>query len=83
MEGQTFCPYKGLCDYYDIGEASRAAWSYRDAYEEVGRIGGMVSFEPDQVEVRLDGKLLEPEPGQKVVAHGVDRGLEADEAGSA
>ena len=22
---QTFCPYKGLCDYYDIGGAGRAA----------------------------------------------------------
>ena len=23
---QTFCPYKGLCSYYDIGDARRAAW---------------------------------------------------------
>jgi uncharacterized protein (DUF427 family) len=29
--GQTFCPYKGLCSYYDIGKARRAAWSYLDA----------------------------------------------------
>ncbi|MFI2190923.1 DUF427 domain-containing protein [Streptomyces sioyaensis] len=27
VEGQTFCPYKGLCDYYDIGDVHRAAWS--------------------------------------------------------
>lgn len=80
VEGQTFCPYKGLCDYYDIGTAHRAAWSYRDAYSEVGRIGGLVSFEPDQVEVRLDGERLETEPGQQVVPHGVDRDLDADEA---
>ncbi|MFJ4925190.1 DUF427 domain-containing protein [Streptomyces sp. NPDC088736] len=79
VEGQTFCPYKGLCDYYDIGTAHRAAWSYRDAYSEVGRVENMVSFEPDQVEVRLDGRRLEIEPGQKVVAHGVDRGLDAEE----
>ncbi|WP_069467419.1 DUF427 domain-containing protein, partial [Actinacidiphila rubida] len=50
VEGRTFCPYKGLCDYYDIGDARRAAWSYPDAYREVDRIGGMVSFEPDAVE---------------------------------
>src|ERR1043166_5685840 len=35
---QTFCPYKGLCSYYSIGEARLAAWSYSDAYPEVGRI---------------------------------------------
>ena len=35
---QTFCPYKGLCDYYDVGDAGRAAWSYRDAYREVDRV---------------------------------------------
>ena len=31
VEHQTFCPYKGLCSYYDIGGARLAAWSYRDA----------------------------------------------------
>ncbi|MFE7167843.1 DUF427 domain-containing protein [Streptomyces sp. NPDC057616] len=79
VEGQTFCPYKGLCDYYDIGEAGRAAWTYRDAYREVDRITDLVSFEPDQVEVYLDGVRLRLEPGQKVVPHGVDRGLDAAE----
>src|SRR5215470_909252 len=48
---QTFCPYKGLCSYYDIGDARLAAWSYREAYPEVGRISGLVSFEPDLVSV--------------------------------
>ncbi|WP_066948767.1 DUF427 domain-containing protein [Streptomyces lushanensis] len=82
VEGQTFCPYKGLCDYYDIDGVPRAAWSYRAAYAEVRRINGMVSFEPDDVEVHLDGKRLELEPGQRVVPHGVDRGLDAAEAGT-
>ncbi|MGW3915221.1 DUF427 domain-containing protein [Streptomyces sp. NPDC005070] len=79
VEGQTFCPYKGLCDYYDIGEAHRAAWSYRNAYREVDRIGDMVSFEADKVDVYLNGTRLHLEPGQGVVPHGVDRGLDADE----
>jgi uncharacterized protein (DUF427 family) len=26
VEHQTFCPYKGLCSYYDIGDARLAAW---------------------------------------------------------
>ncbi|MFF3514911.1 DUF427 domain-containing protein [Streptomyces sp. NPDC002573] len=79
VEGQTFCPCKGLCDYYDIGDAHRAAWSYPDAYRQVERITGLVSFEPDKTEVHLDGKRLEPEPGQYVIPHDADRGLDADE----
>lgn len=79
VEGRTFCPYKGLCDYYDVGAAHRAAWSYPEAYREVDRIGGLVSFEPDRVEVTLDGTLLHLEPGQGVVPHGADRGLDPDE----
>jgi uncharacterized protein (DUF427 family) len=79
VEGQTFCPYKGLCGYYDIGDASRAAWSYQDAWTEVRRISGLLSFEPDKVEVRLDGVRLRLAPGQSVIPHGVDRELTPDE----
>jgi uncharacterized protein (DUF427 family) len=31
-EHQTFCPYKGVCSYYDIGDARLAAWSYREPF---------------------------------------------------
>jgi uncharacterized protein (DUF427 family) len=78
-EGQTFCPYKGLASYYDVVDVPRAAWSYQDAWTEVGRIAGLVSFEPDEVEVRLDGSQLRLAPGQSVVPHGVDRDLTLDE----
>jgi uncharacterized protein (DUF427 family) len=79
---QTFCPYKGLCDYYDIGEVHRAAWSYRDAYREVDRIDDLISFEPDKVTVTIDGERLELAPGQQVVPHGPDPGLTPDEVGA-
>jgi uncharacterized protein (DUF427 family) len=79
VQGQTFCPYKGLCSYYDVQGARRAAWSYEDAWTEVQRVSGLVSFEPDKVEVHLDGARLRLEPGQSVVAHGVDRDLTLDE----
>ena len=79
VEGQTFCPYKGLCSYYDIGGTHRAVWSYEDAWTEVRRISGLVSFEPDKVEVELDGRRLRLEPGQGVVSHGVDRDLTVEE----
>lgn len=76
---QTFCPYKGLCSYYSIGEARQAAWYYPDAYAQVGRISNFVSFEPDIVSVYLDGTQLHLEPGQSVVPHGPDRNLDVAE----
>lgn len=76
VKHRTFCPYKGICSYYDIGDARLAAWSYPDAYAEVGRISGLVSFEPDIVPVYLDGNRLHLEPGQTVIPHGPDRGLD-------
>jgi uncharacterized protein (DUF427 family) len=79
VEGQTFCPYKGLCSYYDVGAAHRAAWSYEDAWTEVRRVSGLVSFEPDKVEVHMDGGRLRLEPGQSVIPHGPDRDLTTDE----
>src|SRR5213593_643304 len=79
VEHQTFCPYKGLCSYYDIGDARLAAWSYPDAYSEVGRISDLVSFEPEIISVQLDGTQLRLEPGQAVIPHGPDRDLTIDE----
>ncbi|MFF3713132.1 DUF427 domain-containing protein [Streptomyces phaeochromogenes] len=79
VEGRTFCPYKGLAGYYDVAGIHRAAWSYEDAWTEAGRISGLVSFEPDEVEVYLDGIRLRLEPGQTVVPHGVDRNLALEE----
>jgi uncharacterized protein (DUF427 family) len=80
VEHQTFCPYKGLCSYCDIGDARLAGWSYREAYPEVGRISGLISFEPDVVSVFLDGTQLHLEPGQAVIPHGPDRELSIVEA---
>jgi uncharacterized protein (DUF427 family) len=80
VDQQTFCPYKGLCSYYNIGDARQAAWSYRQAYAEVGRISEMVSFEPDLVSVRIDDVQIHLEPGQTVIPHGPDRDLTVAEA---
>jgi uncharacterized protein (DUF427 family) len=78
-DGQTFCPYKGLASYYDIGGRKGAAWSYPRAWPEVARVSNLVSFEPNKIDVYLDDKLLALEPGQTVVAHGIDRELDPDE----
>jgi hypothetical protein len=79
VEGQTLCPYKGLASYYSVGGRQRAAWSYVNAWPEVERVRNLVSFEPARIDVYLDGERLHPEPGQTVIAHGVDRGLDSDE----
>lgn len=75
VERQTFCPYKGLCSYYNVGDAQFAVWSYPEAYPEVSRISNFLSFEPDIISVQLDGKQLHLEPGQTVIPHGADREL--------
>jgi uncharacterized protein (DUF427 family) len=76
---QTFCPYKGLASYYDIGDRTGAAWSYPQAWPEVVRVSDFVSFEPDKIDVYLDDVKLALEPGQTVIAHGLDRGLHPEE----
>jgi uncharacterized protein (DUF427 family) len=75
VERQTFCPYKGICSYYDIDDAHLAVWSYRQPYPEVSRISDFLSFEPEIVTIQLDGKRLRLEPGQTVIPHGPDREL--------
>ncbi|WP_075643390.1 DUF427 domain-containing protein [Paraburkholderia ginsengiterrae] len=44
---QTFCPYKGICSYYEIGETRTAIWTYPDAFLETsGLFTGAVHGEP-------------------------------------
>jgi hypothetical protein len=45
-------------------------------------IADLLSFEPDRVEVTLDGRRLELEPGQGVTSHGIDRNHDNGEAGA-
>lgn len=78
-QDQTFCPYKGLASYYDIGARSGAAWSYPQAWPEVARVADFVSFEPDKIDIYLDDTRLTLAPGQGVIPHGIDRGLDPDE----
>jgi hypothetical protein len=61
-------------------DARLTAWSYPNAYPEVGRIANLVSFEPDVVSVHLDGARLHLESGQEVIPHGPDRNLTIEEA---
>ena len=51
----------------------------RDAWLELARVSNLVSFEPDEIMVFLDGRQLAPEPGQSVTPHGIDRALDPDD----
>ena len=42
-------------------------------------MANLVSFEPHKIDVYLDGTKLRLEPGQNVIPHGIDRGLDPDE----
>jgi hypothetical protein len=48
----------------------------------VRRVCGLISFEPDKVEVDLDGSRLPLESGQSVIPHGIDRELTPGEIAS-
>jgi PAS domain S-box-containing protein len=80
-EVRTFCPYKGIASYYNVGDARNAAWSYRAPFEEMDRITELVSFYPEKLTITIDGEKLEPVSGQNVVPHGPDRNLSVDEVG--
>jgi uncharacterized protein (DUF427 family) len=79
---QTFCPYKGIASYCDVDATQNAAWSYRAPFDDMAAIGDLISFEPDRVEVTLDDRRVEREPGQNVISHGIDRNLDVGEAGA-
>ena len=79
VQRQTFCPYKGICSYYDVPGVRRAAWAYLQPHREVNRIDGYVSFEPDKLKVTIDAQRHDPEPGQHVIPYAPDRSLTTDE----
>jgi uncharacterized protein (DUF427 family) len=79
VDGETFCPYKGLASYYAADGVAGAAWSYEQAFTEVDRVDTLISFEPDALEIYLDDIRQHLASGQVVTAHGLDRGLDADE----
>jgi uncharacterized protein (DUF427 family) len=53
VEQQTFCRYKGMCAYYDIGAARQAAWSYRHAYASLA-----VRTSASMIVVAVNAQLL-------------------------
>ena len=58
---ETHCPYKGTARYWSVeidGEVHEdIVWSYRTPVEESVRIGGLVSFYNEKVDIFVDGVL--------------------------
>jgi uncharacterized protein (DUF427 family) len=79
-EENTFCPYKGVADLLDVAGVPAAAWTYPDPYPEAARVGSLVCFDPERVEVSIDGRVLGAEPDQLVITSGADRDLTPAEA---
>jgi uncharacterized protein (DUF427 family) len=73
----------GMTSWYTVRAVRQTKPRAEDARTEVRRISGLISFEPDQVEVHLDGTLLCLEPGRTVIPHGPDRDLTAGEVAPA
>lgn len=60
----TRCPYKGTAAYHSVrlgdGESARdLVWYYDEPFDEVGRIGGLVCFFNERIDLELDGELQE------------------------
>ncbi|HEY4212670.1 MAG TPA: DUF427 domain-containing protein [Steroidobacteraceae bacterium] len=51
---QTYCPYKGECNYFSIqqggGRGENAVWTYETPYDAVSAIKDHVAFYPNRVD---------------------------------
>ncbi|MEU8757339.1 DUF427 domain-containing protein [Streptomyces chartreusis] len=73
LNGRVALAWRAVDGSFEEHDGTRCAVS-------AGWCLGMVSLEPDAIEVSLDGVRLRLEPGRNVVSHGVDRNLDLDEA---
>jgi uncharacterized protein (DUF427 family) len=58
----TRCPYKGEAHYFSVAGVEGGedlVWYYPDPLPEVGRIGGLVCFFNEKVDLELDGESVE------------------------
>jgi uncharacterized protein (DUF427 family) len=62
-ESVTHCPYKGQAEYWSVRVGDNVipdlAWSYRSPLPESQKVGGMICFYNERVELFIDGELQE------------------------
>jgi uncharacterized protein (DUF427 family) len=58
---ETHCPYKGTATYWSIQVGDQVhvdyVWIYRSPFPECQKIGGLVAFYNEKVDIYLDGEL--------------------------
>ena len=51
----TYCPYKGVCSYFDLpstdGSSANGVWTYETPHDAVTQIAGHLAFYPDRVTI--------------------------------
>jgi uncharacterized protein (DUF427 family) len=64
-DSHTGCPYKGTASYFHLKLGSKNypdfVWTYLDPLPEAARIGGMLAFYNEKVDLYVDGEL-QPRP---------------------
>lgn len=62
--GSSFCEWKGVASYYDVLDAKKAAWTYRDPTDAFASIAGFIAFYAGPMdECTVDGERVTPQPG--------------------
>jgi uncharacterized protein (DUF427 family) len=60
---RTYCAYKGQASYWSASAGGRLipdlAWTYREPLTDASRVGGLVAFFNERVDVVLDGQRSE------------------------
>ena len=82
VDGQTFCPYKGMGRLlrHRQPQTRGLVGDYVSAWTEVGRVGDLrCPSNPTRSTCTSTANSGQFEPGQTVIPHGVDRGLDTDE----
>ena len=58
------CEFKGAARYYDAGDRSAVAWSYRSPSPGYEAIAGHFAFYPGRVDAAtVDGEQVKAQPG--------------------
>jgi uncharacterized protein (DUF427 family) len=59
----TYCAYKGKASYWSANVGGRLvpdlAWTYREPLTDASRVGGLIAFFNERVDVVLDGQRSE------------------------
>ncbi len=66
-EGSSFCEWKGPASYWSLIDGDRrlprVAWSYPKPLPGAEAIADCVAFYPTELDCRVDGARVEPQPG--------------------